>query len=101
MLSLMQQNGGALGIIDRISKKIGINRHDLEWKIGRGIRVFFSYRGVQPVVVTAIYGEVVEQHNFIGKPSLPEYCDRRSYFAFLILVQRFGRGDKRNVKPYY
>jgi hypothetical protein len=99
VLSFMEKNGRALGLVHRVGEKIGVDRHYLKREIGRGISIFLRHRGVQPVVLGSKGGHVIEHENLVRKPLFVEYCDSFSDLDRFGVAKTARGHDQRQVKP--
>jgi hypothetical protein len=83
----MEEDGGALSIVNRQLKEFRVESNYLERKVGRGISLAMADIPVPPVVCAAKDSQAFQDEGFAGETLLGQDCYGPLNFFALIRLQ--------------
>ena len=75
MMRFVQQNDGALDIINRNCEEVGIERDDLEGEVCRRVSVAMADPGVPPAITRAVADQIAQHKSAPAETSLLKHIN--------------------------
>ena len=88
--SFVQQDSGALYIVNRNLKELGVEGYHLKRKVCRSVRVPVADIGIPPVVGAAKYCQMFKDKSFAFETSLFKLSNRSANLFHLIGLEPIG-----------